>query len=289
MFKNKRFFIFFIFLVCIGFDQISKTWVQKYPRNVDVRSGVFYGRDLSQIDEASEAAYESHFSKIVAPKVERLKVKVPTKVQQVAKGADYCKSFGLDSDECILDAIKHGAPLNRKDPNTGETAAHFVVRGGNVELLKALIEKSRSLPAGKGVDINLPDQAGATPLMIAVQEDDSEMVQALLSSHEIMKSVNKKGPDGLTVLDLVAQSTGSDDDLIENPIGKILLQSGARRGITQPIAQVKPRASGIGSVAIIGAPATRSAVPKSVPLQQMSPEEHDEFLERNVPEGFKRL
>lgn len=73
---------------------------------------------------------------------------------------------------------------------------HSAAAVGEVKQVKKLL--------ASGVDVNMPDQAGLTPLMYAVQGGSHEVINLLLSAGV---DLNRGGPQGNTALHLAAQQS----------------------------------------------------------------------------------
>jgi ankyrin repeat protein len=63
--------------------------------------------------------------------------------------------------DCVLSAVENGENMSTSNTN-GWTAAMFAVSSGNLEILRVLIDR--------GIDLNLQDNQGYTPLMLAALE-----------------------------------------------------------------------------------------------------------------------
>ncbi len=84
-----------------------------------------------------------------------------------------------------------------------ETLAHLVAKHGCPEMLKAMIKKGIFDKRNRyAIDIDVTDENGHTPLHLAVLEGHPVVLDVLLKNGA---DVNKKGPNGGTVLDAVEQ------------------------------------------------------------------------------------
>jgi len=114
---------------------------------------------------------------------------------------------------------KPGSPdLNSRDPSTGETALHIVVRRHDPTWLGFLL--------ARGANPQLRDNGGDTPLLAATKLSDAAAVQTLL---EYRGGVNATDNQGQTPLIVAVQHR----DL---PILRLLLGNGADVGLADRIA-----------------------------------------------------
>lgn len=86
--------------------------------------------------------------------------------------------------EIVRFLIARGAQVNARRNSNGETALFQALRWRSYEILTVLIEA--------GADVNIPNKGGDTPLMIASQDDDIEMVQFLKANGAIFNSPNEE-------------------------------------------------------------------------------------------------
>lgn len=111
--------------------------------------------------------------------------------------------------------LRAGANVNAQD-NEGRTALLDMMDqmpGTTMDSLQALLDG--------GVDINLADKKGWTPLMVASDWDDAVMVEFLVNHGA---DTNKKRLDGMTAL-MIASVGGKSETV------KVLLQKGADASI----------------------------------------------------------
>ncbi|GAA5213514.1 ankyrin repeat domain-containing protein [Corallincola platygyrae] len=80
----------------------------------------------------------------------------------------------------VKDLLEKGANLFTLDPITGTSVLHFAAQGGNVEVMKVLIQNG-----GEAI-INLPAASNSfTPLMVATWYQNPEMIRYLLTLEHI--------------------------------------------------------------------------------------------------------
>jgi ankyrin repeat protein len=118
-----------------------------------------------------------------------------------------CQKGHLTTVQALLGAP--GIDIDAKKPD-GVTALIVAAAIGKKDVVKTLIDK--------GADVNITDNHGWTPLMIAAQKDDLSAVQALLSVPRI--DIDAKKSDGATAL-IVAVASDKKD------VVKALIDKGA--------------------------------------------------------------
>ncbi|MCT4613562.1 MAG: ankyrin repeat domain-containing protein [Marinifilaceae bacterium] len=90
------------------------------------------------------------------------------------------KAAGVGNIEKVKSLIKSGANIFELDPITGSSVVHFAAQGGNVAVMKVLIEN------GAESIINLQAASNSfTPLMWATWYQNTEMIKYLLSLKHI--------------------------------------------------------------------------------------------------------
>lgn len=101
------------------------------------------------------------------------------------------KAVGNGDIELVKDLLKKNADIFAIDPITGISVVHFAAQGGNVEVMRLLIEH------GAESIINLQAASNTfTPLMVAVWYQNPEMIRYLLSLEHI--NANLKDQFGRT-------------------------------------------------------------------------------------------
>ena len=75
--------------------------------------------------------------------------------------------------------------INTRDPNTGETALHILVKSHDMTWLTFLLSK--------GAAPNIKDRQGNTPLMIAAQTSDVEAARVLIAVGAVVDTANDSG------------------------------------------------------------------------------------------------
>ena len=91
--------------------------------------------------------------------------------------------------------IDHGAQIQAKTKNHGETPLHIAVRKGKLEVAKILIDRGAQIEAKNNIEI--------TPLHWAVDEHHLEIAQFLI---EKGAQIETKGKNGLTLLHKAANN-----------------------------------------------------------------------------------
>ena len=107
---------------------------------------------------------------------------------------------------------KPNPPVNVFSSLREDRALHLAVRGGDIEIVKALL-------ACDGIKVNKKNKDKETALHVAVRKGDTAIVKALLAKNP---DVNKMNKDGFTALHLAAR--GGHVEIVE-----ALLTAGAQR------------------------------------------------------------
>lgn len=92
-----------------------------------------------------------------------------------AKGDDVVNMLGKPGSNII----------NTRDPSTGETAVHIVVKRGDGTYLRYLLQN--------GADPNIRDGKGNTPLMVAVTEGETDLIPVLTAGKANPNLANSAG------------------------------------------------------------------------------------------------
>jgi ankyrin repeat protein len=110
------------------------------------------------------------------------------------------------------------------EPDKNQALFSFVTKG-SIQPVSHLIEE--------GVDLNIRDKNGDTPLMIAVRKNDTQMTNFLLSKGASTIPMNNSGEHALGI----AQKNGNLDlaTIIDTITIKKELEAGVARRITQPV------------------------------------------------------
>lgn len=98
----------------------------------------------------------------------------------------------------LVDALMKGSePLGKNHRNAqGDTALTVAVKGGCSEAVKALLDR--------GVDINVPDAAGNTPLICAASDEYGPSIAELLLRSKQKPDLTKRNNEGKTALEIAA-------------------------------------------------------------------------------------
>ncbi|XP_071148307.1 ankyrin repeat domain-containing protein 7-like [Mytilus edulis] len=109
----------------------------------------------------------------------------------------YAATFGTV--EVADQLLKSGCDPNVQDVN-GDTALHEAVLNGHLKLIRLLLKKAVNL------DINVKNGQGETPLMVAVHQDQIDVVKHL---HKAGASIHETDHIGRSAL-LIASEQGSE-------------------------------------------------------------------------------
>ena len=85
---------------------------------------------------------------------------------------DFFQAVETDNAIAVRGLIQRGFDANSRGPK-GETGLFLALRGGSNQVANALVD-------APGVDLDAPNEAGETPLMIAALKGQAEWVQRLL-------------------------------------------------------------------------------------------------------------
>jgi len=161
-----------------------ENFFQNSPLSIAILSGHSHVIDYL-LDEGAEISLNDLYiadSNIIKILMNRLKnsARLSSVIQRelsIYQGCLYPFIFKRDKD-LLKYLIELGADINAKDSFYG-TVAHCVVHTEDVETLKFLIERNKSLL------LNAKDQNGTTPLILAIVFGCFDMVNYLLSHREI--------------------------------------------------------------------------------------------------------
>lgn len=93
----------------------------------------------------------------------------------------------------IRQALRDGSNIDTTNVN-GWSAAIFAVTSGHIRSLHAVIDA--------GIDLNLANSEGKTPLMYAAQQGDKEIVEVLLAGNA---DPSHENADGVSAYDLATE------------------------------------------------------------------------------------
>jgi len=126
-----------------------------------------------------------------------------------------------DGDKVMTYLNKPGAPvLNTHDSASGEGALHIIVRRHDVPYMQVML--------ARGADANIRDRDGATPLIVAAQIGDPDMVRLLIAAGANVNAVNSRGETALigavqrrdATLTRVLIAAGADPKIADTIAGK---------------------------------------------------------------------
>jgi ankyrin repeat protein len=169
---------------------------------------------------------------------------------------DFLFVVALNDTKIIKRFLENGADVNYTNPY-GETALHIAVANGNFDIVKLLVEKYSA-------NINAQTIKNTTPLLIALQNDQENIANYILSRNpvlnvkeeewglteihhatlrgysEIVKkliekkvNLNEQDNDGYTALVYAANNSS-------NEILKLLLEAGANKALVDPQYKATP-------------------------------------------------
>lgn len=113
-------------------------------------------------------------------KITKLRAYIPSEQHQDTHLTALMKAAGNGNAELVKDLINKGANIFTIDPITGTSVVHFAAQGGNVDVMRVLIEN------GAESIINLQAASNCfTPLMVATWYQNPDMIKYLLSLEHI--------------------------------------------------------------------------------------------------------
>jgi ankyrin repeat protein len=111
----------------------------------------------------------------------------PVTAQGQSEGYKFLQAVrDAKNDEVLAMLGRPGAtPINARDVSTGETALHIVVRRGDATYTRYLLSK--------GADANLRDGKGNTPLLLAAQLSQADLIPILVAGKANPNLANASG------------------------------------------------------------------------------------------------
>lgn len=101
---------------------------------------------------------------------------VPLAAQQQSEGYKFLSAVRDSKNNDVIDML--GRPgssiVNARDVTTGEGALHIVIKRGDEQYLRFLLQK--------GADANLRDGKGNTPLLLAVTQGQADLIPILIAA-----------------------------------------------------------------------------------------------------------
>jgi uncharacterized protein len=101
--------------------------------------------------------------------------------------------------EMVKLLLDHGATLNLKSLTTGGTPLHYAAAANRIDAAKFLIKRK--------ANIEIFDNSGSTPLMVAVMQAHADMVEVLVDAGA---AINIKSPVNVLVTPLVQAASNPD-------------------------------------------------------------------------------
>ena len=116
-----------------------------------------------------------------------LALSVPVAAQQQSEGYKFLQAVRESKNNDVLQMLgRPGAtPINARDITSGEGALHIVIKRGDATYLRYLLQK--------GADPNLRDGKGTTPLLLAAQLSQADMVPILTAARANPNLANSAG------------------------------------------------------------------------------------------------
>jgi len=114
-------------------------------------------------------------------------VAVPAAAQQQSEGYKFLTAVREGKNNDVLQILgKPGStPINARDITTGEGALHIVIKRGDATYLRYLLSK--------GADPNLRDGKGNTPMLLAAQLSQADMIPILAGAKANPNLANSAG------------------------------------------------------------------------------------------------
>jgi len=114
-------------------------------------------------------------------------IAAPVAAQQQSEGYKFLSAVREAKNNDVLQILgKPGAtPINARDVTTGEGALHIVIKRGDATYLRYLLQK--------GADPNLRDGKGNTPMLLAAQLSQADMIPILAAAKANPNLANSAG------------------------------------------------------------------------------------------------
>jgi len=111
----------------------------------------------------------------------------PVVAQQQSEGYKFLQAVRDQKNNDVLAMLGRpgNTPVNARDVSTGEGALHIVIRRGDATYLRYLLQK--------GADPNLRDGRGNTPMLLAAQLSQADMVPILVAAKANPNLANSAG------------------------------------------------------------------------------------------------
>jgi uncharacterized protein len=111
----------------------------------------------------------------------------PVAAQQQSEGYKFLQAVREQKNNEVLDMLGRPGvtPINARDVSTGEGALHIVIKRGDSTYLRYLLQR--------GADPNLRDGRGNTPLLLAAQLGQADLVPILTAARANPNLANSGG------------------------------------------------------------------------------------------------
>lgn len=119
--------------------------------------------------------------------------------QPFGQGITFLHSAVINNQENIAALlIQQGAKVDAQDTSTQATPLHLAALYGRENIANLLIQK--------GANVNAVMKFGITPLLVASQFKQAQIVQLLLDNKKTLVNINHADEEGFTALHFVAQN-----------------------------------------------------------------------------------